>query len=198
MASFEPRYLAAAIQLADEARARFWDEPEGAFRAAEPDGDPLPVPVFAAHDDAWPSGASTLCEAQILLSALTASPDRLAPARRYLERMREPMLSQPFAFGRLLCAAEALLDGAPSLVVAGEPQQASLLLREVDRRYAPTLALAWADPSGGTAEPLRSAFEGKTAPPGGARAYLCRDFECSLPTDSETALARSLEVIAPG
>ncbi len=198
MATFDARWLEAASELADRATALFWDDRAQAFLASPRDGERLVVPVWAVHDGAWPSGASTLSEALVALSALTGDERRAEVVEDYLTRMREPLLAHPFAFGRLWCAADTLLDGSPSLAVAGEPQAARPLLEAVDRRYAPTLAVAT------SARPppiLERAFEGKRASDGGAVAYLCRSFACEVPARSpEEVLERidALGAAAPG
>ncbi|HEY3446920.1 MAG TPA: thioredoxin domain-containing protein [Myxococcales bacterium] len=197
MATFDVRWLEAARDLAGRAVSLFWDEEAKAFLAAPRDGEQLVVRVWAVHDNAWPSGASTLSEALVALSGLTGDVARGEIVEAYLSRLREPMLSNPFAFGRLWCAADMLLDGAPALAVAGEPRAARPLLDAVDRRYAPTLAVAT------SAQPpaiLEKAFEGKRPSHGEAVAYLCRSFTCELPARSpEEVLARidSLDAAAP-
>ncbi|MGC4115487.1 MAG: thioredoxin domain-containing protein [Myxococcales bacterium] len=189
MASFDVRWLEAARDLADRALSLFWDERVQAFLAAPKDGEQLVVPVWAVHDNAWPSGASTLAEALVALSALTGDASRTELVETYLSKLREPMLSNPFAFGRLWCAADLLLDGAPSLAVAGAPESARPLLDAVEGRYAPTLAVATT-----TEQPpaiLAKAFEGKGPSNGSALAYLCRSFTCELPARTpEEVLAR--------
>ena len=197
MATFEERFLEAAAQLADRAVALFWDEPAQAFLAAPRDGERLLVPVFSVHDDAWPSGASTLCEALIALGALTADARRLEVPRRYFKRLHGPMRDNPLAFGRRWCAADALRDGAPSLLVGGERAAAGDLVREANQRYAPTLALSRQEPGGPTSPLLRGAFEGKLAPPGSAAAWLCRAFSCELPALSPGELGSRLQPLFP-
>ena len=149
-------------------------EDYGDFRASAHDGEQLIVPIFSVGDDAWPSGASTLCEALVLITAITGDSGRLRIVQRFLERLRDPMVSSPLAFGRLWCAAATLLDGAPSLAVAGSAQAARALLEDANHRWAPTLAIAWSESGPETNGLLRAAFEGKTAPVGRAVAYLCR------------------------
>jgi hypothetical protein len=187
MASFDARYLEAAIALADQALAAFWDEPSEAFLASPAGGERLLAPVFALHDDAWPSGASSLCHALVQLSGLVGRPDYLERAGRYLARMKPSMVQNPFGFGRLWCAADTFLGGAATLLVRGSPTASAALIGEASRRYAPALAVAWS----GEAQPpgsLSAVFEGKPLPSEGAAAYLCRGFTCELPASGTEVL----------
>ncbi|MBI5546889.1 MAG: thioredoxin domain-containing protein [Deltaproteobacteria bacterium] len=197
MATFEPRYLEAAAGLAARAIDLFWDREEAAFLAAPRDREQLFVRVWAVHDIAWPSGASTRCEALLALASLSGDPARLEHARWYLERLRGPMLRNPFGFGRLWCAADTLLDGMPALRVAGTREEARPLLEEVDRHFAPTLALAWKDRLRDPPPLLAQAFASKPAPPGRAAAYLCRSFSCAPPTHTADDLGVQLQAAVP-
>ncbi|MFN7133376.1 MAG: thioredoxin domain-containing protein, partial [Myxococcales bacterium] len=89
VASQEPRYLEAAAALADKALELFWDDGAKAFLSGPKDGERLLTKVFALHDNAWPSGASTLTNALVALAGLTSRQQYLDAAERYLTRMRE-------------------------------------------------------------------------------------------------------------
>ncbi len=185
MACFEPRYLQAAAALADRAVALFWDERAQAFLAAPRGG--LDADAYSLNDDAWPSGASSLCHALVQLSALLARPELLELAGRYFARMRSAMLENPLGFGRLWCAADTFLEGAASLIVRGSRPACEGLLAAAARRYAPALAVAFSDQPE-PPEPLNPVMEGKPLPSSGALAYPCRRFACGLPSAAPEVL----------
>ena len=107
------------------------------------------MPVYALHDNAFPSGASTLTEAQAFLFALTGEGRFAEQARKYVGRLTEAITENPGAFGHLLLAADVLLDEAPKLTVFGTREQALEAQRWLDGGYHPTVAFEWKEePSG--------------------------------------------------
>ena len=181
-ATFEPRYLEAAVAVADKALELFWVEERQAYLTAPRGQQDLVVGAFAVHDNAFPSGASTLTEAQVALAALTGEARFLDAAEKYLKRLRDEMVQQPFGFGHLWLAADAYLDGAGSLVITGEDPAAAELVAAANRAYAPTVALSRL-PRGEVPAVLQHAAEGRETV-AGAAAYLCRRFTCERPLQS--------------
>jgi len=198
-ATFEPRWLEAAVQLADGAQERFWDEEHRAYRTAPRGQADLVVEAYALHDNAVPSGASLLTEANLVLAAVTGRHAYLARAEAYLSRMRDAALANPFAYGHLWCAADLLADGAPDVALVGAARAQGPFLALLGRTYSPTLSVAAFEP--GAAPALLSELaEGKTAAGADLAAYLCRNFTCTLPARSVDALKAELRrsgLVAP-
>ena len=177
-ATFDERWLRLAEGLVDKAQTLFWDEDTRAYLTAPKGTADLVIASFALYDNATPSGASTLCEAQVALAALTGKSDLLARAAAYVERLREPMLDNPMGFGHLWLAADALADGAPELAIVGEEEARQALLRVASEGYTPTLAL--------------SRRLDRPAPAQGASAYLCHHFACEPPVQTAQELRSAL------
>ncbi len=192
-ATFEPKYLEAAERIADGALELFWDESKSAYLTAPKGQKDLFVPTYALHDNAFPSGASSLTEAQVLLASLTGRSRHLEQAGRYLRRMRDEAARNPFGYGHLLLAADAWLDGAAEVSIVGGG--AEPLLRAMNDTYAPTFALAWWD--GEPPEVLREAASGRKPLDGRAAAYLCRHFACEPPVTDPAELRRKLSPLMP-
>jgi uncharacterized protein len=190
-ATLDARWLEPAMAMADAAVARFWDEKAQAYLSAPKETTDLLVPTYALHDNAFPSGASTLTEAQVALSALTGEPRFLDAALRYLRRMRHAMLENPFAYGHLWLAADAALDGAAEVMLVGTKAEVEALRKAADTTWAPTVALAQVEPGRVPAVLARTA-EGRTRLEGKPTAYLCRNFTCGLPLADAQALVGAL------
>ena len=190
-ATFEPRWLEAAVRLADGAQERFWDPEQKAYRTAPRGQADLVVEAYALHDNAVPAGASLLTEANLVLAALTGRHDFLDRAEAYLSRMRDTALANPFAYGHLWCAADHLADGAPDVALAGAARARGPFLSLLGRTYAPTLSVAAFEP-GQAAAVLSEIAEGKTSAGADLAAYLCRNFTCTLPSRSVDALEKEL------
>ena len=193
-ATLDPSWLEPARELADAAVARFWDEAAGAYRTVAEGTVALPVPTYALHDNAFPSGASTLTEAQVALAALTGEGRHLEQASRYLRRVRQAMVRNPFGYGHLWLAADAALDGAAEVLLVGTPVEVDALRRAVDATWAPTVALAQVEP-GRVPAVLAGIAEGRTQLEGRGTAYLCRDFACGPPLTDAGALAAALQAV---
>lgn len=185
-----PKYLEAADQLADLAFARFWDEGRQAWLAAPKDTSDLLVPTYALHDNAFPSGASTLTEAQLALTALTGKARHLVRATTYLERMKHELMENPLGYGHLLLGVDTLLDGAAELTLVGSPELIATLQAQVDRTYLPTVSLLKQVEGAAVPEVSREVLNARTGP----GAYLCQNFTCQLPAQSAEALKK---LIAP-
>ena len=185
-----------AGRLADGAVLGFEQQ---AYRTAPRGQADLVVEVYALHDNAVPSGASLLAEANGGLAALTGRRAFLERAEAYLSRMRDTALANPFAYGHLWCAADSVADGAPDVTLVGVERARGPFLDLLARTYAPTLSVAAFEP--GAVPPVLSEIaEGKTDAGADLAAYLCRNFTCTLPARSVAALEaelRSSGLLAP-
>jgi len=190
-ATFEPRWLEGATHLSDLAQERFWDPGQSAYRTAPRGQADLVVEAYALHDNAVPSGASLLTEANLVLAALTGRRTFLDRAEAYLSRMRDAALANPFAYGHLWCAADLLADGAPDVALVGAERGRAPFRALLGRTYAPTLSVAAFDPAA-VPEALTEIAEGKTAAGADLAAYLCRNFTCTLPVRSVEELEKEL------
>mgnify|MGYP001614132598 CR=1 FL=1 len=179
-----PKYLEAAEALADLAYERFWDEGKSAWLAAPKGTTDLLVPTYALHDNAFPSGASTLTEAQLALTAMTSKARHLERATVYLERMKQQVLENPLGFGHLLLAADTLLDGAAELTLVGPPGQLATMQAVIDATYLPTVSLLRQELGEPIPEVSREVLAARTS----TGAYLCQHFACQRPVDTVEGL----------
>ncbi|ATB42841.1 thymidylate kinase [Cystobacter fuscus] len=179
--TFEPRYLEAAEALVRTAETLFWDEERGAYLTAPRTQGDLVVATYATFDNAFPSGASTLTEAQVALAALTSNKQYLELPERYVSRMGEQLRKNPMGYGHLALAADALVDGAPSVTFAGTREVVEPLLAVSRTVYAPTFGFTWKEPGAPVPPSMRETFLGREPVGGCAAAYLCRNFACEPP-----------------
>ncbi len=183
-ATFDTKYLEAAEQLADQAVTLFWDESKQAYLAAPKGQKDLLVPTYALHDNAFPSGASSLTEAHVALAALTGRAHHLDQAAKYLQTMRAECLDNPMGYGHLLLAADSYLDGAAEVTVVGEAPRE--FMERLDALYLPTLSVHRHAPSAPMFEVTREVLSARTAR-GETTAYLCRHFACQTPVNTVAA-----------
>jgi uncharacterized protein len=193
-ATLDAAWLEPALAIALAAVEAFWDEGQRAYTSAVKGSADLLVPTYALHDNAFPSGASTLTEAQVRLAALTGEAKPLEQALGYLRRMRQAMLENPFAYGHLWLAADAALDGAAEVMLVGTAAEVEELRRAVDATWAPTVALGHVEP-GRVPALLAKVAEGKGRVKGQPAAYLCQSFSCAPPFLEAPLLAAALRAV---
>ncbi|HLL55988.1 MAG TPA: thioredoxin domain-containing protein, partial [Myxococcaceae bacterium] len=186
-ATFEVKYLEAADAIAARAVELFWDDQRQAYFSAPRGQKDLICATYALHDNAFPSGASTLTEAQVALGTLLGRPALLEQAGRYIKRMRDEMVRNPFAYGHLLLASDSWLD-ATEVTLVGDRAGVEALTAVVNGAYAPTVHLLAHDPAQPVPALLAEALRDRDPVNGQAAAYFCRAFACELPLTSPIEL----------
>ncbi|MCL4213913.1 MAG: hypothetical protein KJZ74_08365, partial [Gemmatimonadales bacterium] len=88
-------------------------------------------------------------------------------------------------------AAPPALQGPRLVAMGGYPRRGAprAAARAAAGTYAPSLILAGGEGAGVAGLPL---LEGRSAPLGGALAFVCEGFRCALPTADPTVLAEQL------
>jgi uncharacterized protein len=197
-ATFDPRWLAEAVSLAD-ATERLFADPRGGWYVAGDDQERLIAREKPTHDGAEPSGASVALMNALRLEAFTTD----ARWRRVAEgalRWYAPVLAdQPAALTELLLGLDAFTDAAREVVLVwpegeGAPEPLLAVLRGT---FLPNAVLTGA-PEG---EPL--ARLGQLAPVAAGRvtvggkptAYVCERGACRLPVISPEKLAEQVKPV---
>ncbi|MCI0670781.1 MAG: thioredoxin domain-containing protein [Myxococcaceae bacterium] len=193
-ATFDAKYLEAAVALETKARELFWDEERKAYLSAPRGQADLVTPTYALFDNAWPSGASTLTEAQVELAALTGDAHYLTHSEAYLMRMRDELVQNPMGYGHLGLAADAWLEGAMEVVIVGEGVTAAEMLGLLNSTYAPHVTVSLKRPGQPTPRVLAETHRDREPVDGKPAAYVCRQFTCERPVTDAEALR---EKVAP-
>ncbi len=192
-ASFDSRWMTAALGLADEMVALFWDAGEGGFLMAPP-GRGL-VSIKEGYDGPTPSGNSVAALDLLRLAEFTGNRDYREMAEGTLGLFAEGMEASPTGHLEMLAAVEFSL-GAKEIVIAPGwgPGELVEMVREVQTRYLPTKVLAMAD----GAPALAQLTEGKASVRGKPTAYVCENFSCRAPVTDLDALRVQLEAARGG
>jgi uncharacterized protein YyaL (SSP411 family) len=187
-ATFETRWLDAAIELAEVMLARFADTNAGGFYDTSSDHERLisrPKDIF---DNATPSGNAVAADVLLRLALLTDNDRYREAAEGTLELLREPMLRYPLGFARSLSAVDFLLGRPKEVAIVGTPgaEDSEALLREVFTPFVPNKVVA----GGSAAIPL---LENRAPLEGRATAYVCEHYVCAAPTTDPATLRALLE-----
>ena len=189
--TFDRSWLDDALGLSERGAAHFWDDAAGAFYDTAHDAAPLVTRPRDVTDNAIPSGTSLAVELQLVVAEYVGNPATRRRADYVLATLAEPMRRSPLGFGHLLGAADLAVHGAQQVAIAGTPSSEPFraLARAAAAHYAPSLILAGGEGAGVAGLPL---LDGRVAPTGGALAFVCEHYRCSLPTDDPKTFADQL------
>ncbi len=183
-ATFEPRWFAAARELADVILERFADTENGGFYATADDHEPLIARRKEIEDAPIPAGASSAAYGLLRLAALTGERRYEAAALGALRLLHVVAPQHPVAFGHLLQALDFHFAAVKEVAIVGPG--AEPLERVVRGAFHPHVVLAGGPPDG---VPL---LEGRGPVGGRAAAYVCEHFSCRAPVTEPDELAALL------
>jgi uncharacterized protein YyaL (SSP411 family) len=183
--TFEPRWFAAARELADTTIARFADEERGGFFETSDDHERLVARRKDLEDHPIPAGNSSMAYGLLRLAALTGEHEYERRAVSVLRLLHPIAPRHPHAFGHLLQALDFHLAPVREVALAGADTGA--LERVVRSAFRPHLVLAGGEPDG---VPL---LEGRGPVDGLAAAYVCERFACKAPVTEPAELAALLD-----
>ncbi|HET9551486.1 MAG TPA: thioredoxin domain-containing protein, partial [Anaeromyxobacteraceae bacterium] len=116
-ATFEPRWLAEALALAEALERRFGDAERGGWFVTADDHERLLVREKPTHDGAEPSGASVAVQVMLRLAAFTANERWRERAERALRHHAPSLEASPLAFGELLLGLDLATDAVREVVL---------------------------------------------------------------------------------
>jgi len=189
-ATGQARWTAAAVVTADALLDLFWDDEHGGLFTTGHDGEPLVARPKDLLDSATPSANSLAAVALLRLSALTGDERYRRRGEAIVALLGGMAVTHPSAFGHLLAAVDLVAGKTAEIVVTGERPD---LVTEVQRRWLPNAVLAWGERTGSPLWAGRD-LEGHGAGADG-RAYVCRDYACSLPATTVAELAAQLDAL---
>jgi uncharacterized protein YyaL (SSP411 family) len=196
-ATADPRHLRRAIDLQEETLERFWDDDRGGFYFTSDDAEPLLVRQKEVYDGAMPSGNSVAMANLVRLSRLTGRTAYGERADAVAAAFSADLAQAPSAHSHLIAALQIASAQSLEVVIAGAPgaPDTAELLEVVRSRYLPQ-AVVLVVPDAGAGEQIRQLApftENYSSIDGKAAAYVCRDFQCKLPTTDPVKLAELLE-----
>ncbi|WP_129840781.1 thioredoxin domain-containing protein [Streptomyces sp. RFCAC02] len=186
----DPVWLRHAGALLDTVLTRFTG-PDGALFDTADDAERLIRRPRDPMDGAAPSGWTAAAGALLSYAALTGDDRYRAAAERALGIVTPLAGRAPRFIGWGLAVAEAAYDGPRQVAVVGPRGDAATeaLHRTALRAAAPGAVVALGAPDDPEQAPL---LAGRPLREGRPTAYVCRGFECDLPTTEPETLAAQL------
>jgi uncharacterized protein YyaL (SSP411 family) len=179
-ATFDPRWFAAARELADAMLARFGDAERGGFFATAADHETLVARRKELEDNPIPAGQSSAAYGLLRLAALTGEHRYEEAALGVLRLLHRLAPEHPAAFGHFLQALDFHLAAVKEIAIVGP--DAAPLERVVRGAFRPHVVVAGGAPDG---VPL---LEGRVPVDGRAAAYVCEHFTCQRPVTEPAEL----------
>jgi hypothetical protein len=184
------RAVEAALRIAEEIRARFYDPDARDLFFASADSRDLVVRPLSDLDGATPSGAGLATLGLVRLASLAGRRDLLEVAESVLSTWARAAGAVPLQFPTLLRAG-ALLEAGPCVaLVVGEPEdpRSIALARRAREIVGPEDAVVVAAPGKAPAWLDRAWLEGREGAAAPV-AHVCRGAACSLPATDPAELA---------
>jgi len=195
-ASFEPRWIRSASDLAREMISRYWDDEGGAFFFTAHDHEQLIVRKKMTQDGAVPSGNSMAALGLLKLAKLSGEAEFAERGEGVLRSFGDYLGRVPAAFHMMLVALDFHLDSPVEVAIVGErnAEDTQAVLRAVDSRFIPNKVLAFkseaSDEDADAAVPL---LDGKSMVDGQATVFLCENFTCKEPLTDLEKIEKALE-----
>ncbi|HZU38339.1 MAG TPA: thioredoxin domain-containing protein [Gemmataceae bacterium] len=191
-ATFKPRWIVTAQQLADVMIDQFWDSAEGGFFYTGRDHEALIARTKDPHDSSIPSGNSAATMALLRLGKLAGKAEYLEKAEATLRLFRGLMEGRPSGVAGMLAALDFYLGPVQEFAVVGDPAAADTrqVLALVFGAYRPNKVVALRAP-GPEAEPILPLLHDKKAT-GAVTTYICQNFTCQAPLVGVEALEAAL------
>jgi len=193
-ATFEKRWLEAAVRLNETAVELFWDEQEGGFFFTADDHERLITRVKDVRDGATPSGNSVQLMNLLRLSVMLGDARLRDMAEKTMEHFAGEVLGRSGASERFLAAVDFALAGPVELAVVGDPSDAATqaLLREIRDTYLPSRVIMLLNPARPSEAAKSPLLESRALVDGQPAVYVCRNYACKLPTTSPQMLESQL------
>jgi len=191
------RWLDEAVALTDTAIEYYHDSADGGFYFTASDAEQLVARSKSPRDGAIPSGNSVQAMNLLRLAVLVDRKDYREKAESIFRAFGSEVAQSPAAFERLLCALDFYRDRVKEIVIVGEPgsSETDALIRTLFDRYLPNkVFIHTSDLQPDTTMPL---LKGKGRKNGKPTAYVCENYNCSLPVTEPADLAKQLESKAP-
>jgi uncharacterized protein YyaL (SSP411 family) len=200
-ATFDPRWLEAALDLSGRLETLFGDPQAGGWFQAASDHERLLAREKPTHDGAEPSGASVAALNALRLAAFTTDERWRTSGERALRAYGSALSEQPVSLTEMLLALDFALDAPREVVLVWPPEAPAPepFLDVLRRTFLPNRALAGAPQGDGIARLGAVALFAaeKIAAGGQPTAYVCERGQCRLPAISPEKLAAQIAPVRP-
>jgi uncharacterized protein YyaL (SSP411 family) len=196
-ATFEIKYLEAALSLNTDMIRIFWDGEEGGLFFSGEGNEELFVKRKELHDGSVPSGNSVAALNFLRLGRMTSNEALEKKAAELMKTFSGTVNGSPAAHTQFLVALDFLIGPTREIVIAGDPEREDTgkMLRAVRERFLPR-AVVILHPVRKEGKEIRRVLpfiKGREPVQGKARAYVCQNYTCVSPTTDLEHLEKLLD-----
>lgn len=187
-ASFEEKYLTAALELTDAMIARFWDKKDGGFYFTSINTVDVMMRRKEIYDGAYPSGNSVALLNLLRLARLESITRYEEIAARLNRTFAGDVKSSPSAYTFFLLGVDFIVGPSYNVIFVGEANAENTvnLLQSLRKNYLPNLVVKLNAPN--KAGFGYEMINGKTT------VYVCRNQICLPPTNEKTKMLELLNM----
>jgi uncharacterized protein YyaL (SSP411 family) len=187
-ATFEVNYLETALELNDDLIEHFWDCENGGFYFTADDGEELLVRQKEIYDGAMPSGNSVAMMNLLRLGRITGSTDFEEKSTKIGQAFYGSVSQAPAAYTQLMTVVDFSIGPSYEVVIAGDPQAGDTrkMLKAIREIFQPNkvVILRPTDRKNTPIDNIVPFIRDYLSIDGKATAYVCRDYNCQLPTSN--------------
>jgi uncharacterized protein len=193
--TFSIEYLSKALEFNNDLINYFWDEKDGAFFFTASDSEKLLVRQKEIYDGAIPSGNSVAILNLIRLHRFTGKSEFEDKASQMIKTFSQTIKTSPSAYTQFLSGLDFYLGPSKEILLVGnENEKTRCYLQVIRENFIPNKVILFKNKE--SAESL-SGFTGFTksfqAKDRESVVYICENFSCKLPIDSERELREILK-----
>ena len=195
-ATFDARYLQAAVELNDAMLKHFWDAKGGGLFLTADDGEKLLVRSKEIYDGAIPSGNSVAALNLVRLARMTGKMDYEKKADELMKAFSGSVSKGPRNNPMLLLAVDFMAGPTHEVVIAGKAgaDDTKKMLSELRTRFLPNKVVVFRPDGEAPAISKIAAYtKNQSSFDGKATAYVCQNFACKVPTQDPKVMLKSLE-----
>jgi uncharacterized protein YyaL (SSP411 family) len=196
--TFEVSYLQTALDLNRDSIKHFWDEHGGGFYFTADDSEELLVRHKEIYDGAIPSGNSVAMLNLLRLARLTAKSDLEERAAIIGEVFSESIRESPSAHTQFMAAVEFGVGPSCEVVIVGNSQAEDTkeMVHALHTHFLPNKVVLFRpiDQEAPGIERLAKFTKYQTSIDNRATAYVCRNYNCELPTTDKDKMLELLKL----
>jgi uncharacterized protein YyaL (SSP411 family) len=195
-ATFEVRYLEAALDLTREMKALFWDDNAGGFYFYADGAEELIVRSKELYDGAIPSGNSVAALDFLRLGRITGDTTLERDASRTIRIFSNDVSRMASMFTQMMSALDFGIGPSFEVVIAGKSGalDTERMLGMLRQMYVPNKVVLFrpVEVDGPPITRIAEYTDAQTAIDGKATAYVCQNYACKAPTTDPAEMVELL------
>lgn len=199
--TFATNYLKQALALTADMHKHFWDAESGGFYFTADDAEKLPVRQKEIYDGAIPSGNSIAMLNLLRLGRLTAQSELEERAQQLFQAFAAGVSPRPSLHTQLMLAVDFGLGPSQEIVLVGNSyaEDTQAMLQALHSTFAPNSVIVLRPTEEDAPEIIELAkyIEPYVSLDGKATVYICRNYQCSLPTTDVNEMLELLNQETP-